>query len=426
MASAIDTARRATAVQKLLARACGREHVEVGDVVYPAPDLVTVHDGFIEGAYRELSALGFKSIRHPENVLFVTDHEVAYGSPAAIARGGAIRDIARRWKIGHFYDVGRGGHGHLFPIENGMVRPGMFLFAYDMHCTTFGAVGALALGVGPEVTTVLATGSLWTQAPPTIRFDLSGRLRRGAHARDVGFLLAHGLASGRWGVDYDYRVVEFGGAGVETLAIPDRVAMCNSVTELSIASVLFAAPPPGMDAKSFAPFQSDPDAAFEARIEIDLDHVAPQVALPGAPENAAPLASVAGRPVQHAFIGSCGSGMYEDFVAAAAVLGGKRIAEGVRMFVTPGSVATAQRLASEGIASAFMQAGAMILPAGCGPCAGGLLAPVGVGEVSISTAAANHVGRLGAGEAYLASPLSVAAAALTGRITDPREVIAHG
>jgi 3-isopropylmalate/(R)-2-methylmalate dehydratase large subunit len=415
----------ATAVQKLLARAAGLAHVDVGAVVYPRPDFTIIHDGFVEGAYRELTALGYGGVRDPGKTVFVTDHEVAYGSPAAITRGGAIRNIAKRWKIEHFYDVGRGGHGHLFPLENGMIGPGMFVFAYDMHCTTFAAVGALALGIGPEVTSVLATGTLWTQVPPTVRFDLTGRLAPGAHARDVGFVVAHGLARGSYGAHYDYRAIEFAGSGVEALDLTQRVALVNSVTELGVATVLFSAPPPGVAREAFD-FIGDEDAPFEARVALDLSTMAPHVALPGGPENAAPIASAAGRAIQHAFIGSCGSGMYQDFADAAALMRGKRIADGVRMFITPGSVATAQRLASEGLAQVFMEAGAIVLPAGCGPCAGGLMGPLGVGEVSISTAATNHAGRLGAGEPYLASPLTVVASALAGKITDPREALADG
>jgi 3-isopropylmalate/(R)-2-methylmalate dehydratase large subunit len=426
LASATDTA---TAVQKLLARAAGHDRVSVGEVVYPEPELVIIHDGFVEGAYRELSSLGFRAIRHPERTVFVTDHEVAYGSPAAIARGTAIRNIARRWKIGHFFDVGRGGHGHLFPLETGLVRPGMFLFAYDMHCTTFGAVGALALGVGPEITAVLATGTLWTQVPATIRVELTGRLPRASHARDVGFLLTTGLASRRWGLDYDSRVIEFAGDGAQALDLTARVALTNSVTELGIATVLFDLPPPGFDRyDATAVFRSDPGAQYQDRIQVELADLVPQVALPGGPENAVPVKQVAGREIQHAFIGSCGSGMFQDFADAAALIRGQRIADGVRMFITPGSVATAQRLADEGLARVFMEAGAVVLPAGCGPCAGGLMGPLGSGEVSISTAATNHSGRFGAleGEPYLGSPLTVAASAIRGRITDPREYLADG
>jgi 3-isopropylmalate/(R)-2-methylmalate dehydratase large subunit len=415
-------------VQKLLARAAGRAHVDAGEVVYPAPELVIIHDGFVEAAYRELTAAGFQAIRDPEHVVFVTDHEVAYGSPQAIVRGAAIRDVARRWKIGRLFDVGRGGHGHLFPLESGLVRPGMFLFAYDMHCTTFGAVGALALGVGPEITTVLATGSLWTQVPATVRFELTGRLPKASHARDAGFVLAHGLARGRWSVEYDNRMIEFGGPGAEALELSARVALCNSVTELGIAGVLFDVPPPDLGRAEAAAFRSDPQADYEHRIGVDLSAIEPMVALPGGPENAASVTAVAGLEVQHAFIGSCGSGMYQDFADAAAVLRGQRIADGVRMFVVPGSVATARRLADEGIAQVFMQAGAVLLPAGCGPCAGGLMGPLGTGEVSISTAATNHSGRFGATDArpYLGSPLTVAVSALRGRITDPRDCLAGG
>lgn len=401
----------ATAAQKLLARAAGLAHVEVGEVVYPVPDLVTIHDGFVEGAFRELSALGYGAIRSPEKVLFVTDHEVAYATPLAIARGAAIRKVAKAWNVGHFYDVGRGGHGHLFPLEMGLVRPDMLVFAYDMHCTTFGAVGALAMGIGPEVTSVLATGSVWTQVPQTVRIDVTGALASGCHARDAGFVIAQAFASGAWDADFDNRVIELGGDGVVALDLAARVALINSVSELTIASALFSGQ---------GEIESDGDAPYEARVAFDLSAIEPQVALPGGPERAAALQSVAGRVIQHASIGSCGAGMYEDFAAAAAMLRGCRVAEGVRLFVTPGSVATAQRLASDGLAEVFMEAGAIVLPAGCGPCANGLMAPVGAGEVSISTAAANHAGRLGAGEAYLASPLSVAASAVRGVITDPR------
>jgi 3-isopropylmalate/(R)-2-methylmalate dehydratase large subunit len=284
-----------------------------------------------------------------------------------------------------------------------------------MHCTTFGSIGALALGIGPEVTSVLACGTVWTQTPETIQINLHGALAEGCHPRDAGFIVAHGLASGAWGVEYDNCVVEFAGEGAARLNVAERVALCNSVTEIGVASVLFD----GMVA-------SDAQAHFRARLDLDLSQVAPHVALPGGPERAAQLHDVLGRTIQHAALGSCGSGMYEDYVGAARLLQGKKIAAGVRLFVTPGSVNTAQRLAADGVMAAFMEAGAVVLPAGCGPCANGLMAPVGASETSISTAAANHKGRLGAGEAYLASPLTVAASALAGCIADPRGLFGHG
>lgn len=413
-----------TAVQKMLARASGLAHVAPGEVVYPVPELVIIHDGFVETAYRELHALGYGSVIDPQKVVFVTDHEVAYGSQRAVERGRNIRAIARAWNVGALYDAGRGGHGHIFPIEAGLIRPGMFLFCYDMHCTNFGAAGALAMAAGTEVTSVLATGSLWTTVPHTLRIDLKGALAGGAHPRDVGFLLAQGFADGRWGVQYDYRVVEFGGPGLASLDLAARVALCNSITEMGVANVLFDGDPPGIDVSGAPDFLSDANAPYEARISFDLSAVRPQVALPGGPDRAELLSRVAGQPIDHATIGACGSGMYEDFAAAAQVLKGRKIADHVRMFVVPGTAATASRLADDGLAQVFVDAGAMLLPPGCGPCAGGMMAPLGPGEVSVATAATNHAGRFGAhdGEIYLASPVTVAASAVAGCLADPREL----
>ena len=414
-----------TATQKILARACQREHVLPGEVIYPQPEWVIVHDGFVETAYKELHALGYGAIANPERVMFVTDHEVAYGSQRAVERGRNIRQIAKAWKVGQVYDAGRGGHGHIFPMEQGLIKPGMFLFAYDMHCTNFGAVGALAMAAGTEVTAVLATGSLWTRVPETVRIDLQGRLPVGSHARDVGFLLAHGFAQGRWGVQHDYRVIEFGGPGIDTLDLASRVALCNSITEMGVANVLFATPPPGIDAQNAPDFISDANAPFEGRFDFDLSSVAPQVALPGGPDRAEDLERVLGQPIDHATLGACGSGMYQDFADAARLFQGQRVADGVRFFVVPGTAQTARRMADDGLTQIFLDAGAIMLPPGCGPCAGGSMAPLGPGEVSIATAATNHAGRFGAhdGHIYLGSPLTVAASAIAGCLADPRPLI---
>jgi 3-isopropylmalate/(R)-2-methylmalate dehydratase large subunit len=331
--------------------------------------------------------------------MFVTDHEVSYGSQRAVQRGRNIRRIAKDWEVGHFFDVGRGGHGHIYPMEAGHVRPGMFLFAYDMHCTNFGAIGALAIGAGAEITTVLATGTLWTEVPESVQVELHGTLRPGAHPRDVGFLLSKGFTQGTWGIDHDNRVIEFSGRGIFDFDLASRVALCNTLTEIGVANVLFAA----------------------GRVALDLSGIKAQVALPGAPDRAVDIDTVAGTAVDHAFIGACGSCMYEDFVAAASVMRGRQVADRVRLFIGPGTNVIAERLANDGLLQSFIEAGAIVLPPGCGPCAGGAMAPLGPGEVSISTAATNHSGRFGAkdGQVYLGSPLTVAASAVAGRLVDP-------
>lgn len=410
-----------TATQKMFARACGLDTVQPGEIVYPVPELLIIHDGFVETAYKELAEIGYGHVVAPEKIIFVTDHEVTYGSQRAVERGRNIRAIAKAWQIGQHFDVGRGGHGHIFPLEAGIVRPGMFLMAYDMHCTNFGAIGALAMAVGTEVTSVLATGSVWTQVPHTVRINLQGQLRRGAHARDVGFLLAEGFARGRWNAKHDYRVIEFDGPGLKELDLTARVALCNSVTEMGVANVLFNNAPPGVDLSGAPDFLSDPGAEYEFNIDFDLSDVEPQVALPGGPDRAEKLAEHVGQHIDHAYIGACGSGMYQDFVDAAEIMRGRRVFEGVRMFIVPGTASTAKRLADEGLAQIFIDSGAILLPPGCGPCAGGLMGPLGPGEVSIATAATNHAGRFGAHEAkiYLGSPITVAASAIHGCLSNP-------
>jgi len=411
-----------TMAEKLLAKAVGRASVRPGEVITPDPEIVIMHDGYVETAHKQLTQIGYKRITNPDRVVILTDHNVINTSPRAIEQSRANRRIAAEWRVGAFYDVGRGGHGHIYPMETGMVRPGMFLISYDMHCTNFGAIGTFAMRAGPDIPIVLATGTMWTMVPQTLRVDLIGAFKPGVYARDLGFKLSRDLTSGELGVEYDDRVVEFGGEATASMPVSERVALCNTLTEIGVNNVLF--PPISYSGEKIAGgIVSDDDARFENRITLDLSNLGPQVALPGGPDRAVDIAEAVGRPVDQAVIGACGSGMYEDFERAAALVRGKTIAPNVRFFVVPGTIAIAQRMMDNGLTKDFMDAGAIFLPAGCGPCAGGVGAPLGPGEVSISTAATNGSGRMGArdAECYLASPVTVTASALAGRIVDPRQ-----
>ena len=209
-----------------------------------------------------------------------------------------------------------------------------------------------------------------------------------------------------------------------------RAALCSSPTEMRAYGVFF---PPSeailAHAKArakqpYTPVFPDADAQYDADLELDVSALEPQIALPGGVQNAVDLRQAAGTKIDHAFIGSCGSGMYEDMQAAAAVLKGRRIASHVRLFIAPGSEGSTKRMAREGLLQIFIDAGAVMLPAGCGPCNDAVVGPVHSGEVSISTAANNNFGRFGAKDAqlYLGSPATVAASAVAGEITDPREM----
>lgn len=413
-----------TMAEKLLAKAVGRPSVKPGEVIAPDPELVILHDGYVETSHRQLSQLGYRRVTNPERVVIITDHNVINTSPRAIEQSRANRRIAAEWNVGHFFDVGRGGHGHIYPMEAGMVRPGMFLIAYDMHCTNFGAIGTFAMRAGPDIPVVLATGTLWTMVPQTLRVDLVGAFKQCVYARDLGFKLSSDLTSGRLGVEYDDRVIEFGDEAVERMSISERVALCNTLTEIGVNNILFP-PLSYTGSKVDQGGLSDPDAQFENRITIDLSELGPQVALPGSPDRAVDVGSAAGRAVDQAYIGACGSAMYEDFERAAKIIRGKKVAPNVRFFVVPGTISIAQKMMETGLTKDFMDAGAIFLPAGCGPCAGGVGAPLGPGEVSISTAATNGSGRMGArdAECYLASPVTVTASAIAGKIVDPRHAL---
>jgi 3-isopropylmalate/(R)-2-methylmalate dehydratase large subunit len=416
-----------TAVEKVLAAKSGRASVAPGEVVCPDPDFVMIHDGVVMNAKRELDALGIDRLAAPDKVVMVTDHDVIYGSARAAERGACNREAARRWGVKNFYDVGRGGHGHIFPMESGMLLPGMFYFDNDRHSTNAGAIGAFGFRMGNEISRVLATGTNWVMVPKTVRLRIKGRLGPGVHARDVGFRFSTLIERGALDADLDYRVLEYAG-DLEQFDLAARTALCSSPTEMRAYGV-FVPPSEAVLAhakakarRAFTPVYPDRDAQYEAELELDVSALEPQIALPGGVQNAVDIGEAAGTRIDHAFLGSCGSGMYEDLETAAALLEGRRIAPHVRMFVAPGSEASTRRMASEGLLQIFIEAGAIMLPAGCGPCNDAVIGPVDAGEASISTAANNNAGRFGARDAklYLGSPATVAASAIAGAIADPR------
>lgn len=418
-----------TAVEKVLAAKSGRSSVKPGDVISPDPDFIMIHDGVVMGAKRELDALGINRLATPDKVLMVTDHDVIYGSARAAERGAFNRKAAAQWGVKNFFDVGRGGHGHIFPMESGLLLPGMFYFDNDRHATNAGAIGAFGFRMGSEISRVLATGTNWVMVPKTVRLTLKGQLKPGVHARDVGFHFAALLKQGKLMADLDYRVLEYAG-DLDQFDLASRAALCSTPTEIRAYGV-FVPPSKAIiefaqsrSQRPFAAVYSDADARYDADLTLDISHLEPQVSLPGSVENAVNVSEVEGTPIEHAFIGSCGSGMWEDMTAVAAILKGRHLAPNVRLFIAPGTEATNRRLAAEGLLGIFIEAGAVMLPPGCGPCNDAVIGPVHSGEVSISTATNNNAGRFGARDAklYLGSPATVAASAVAGKIADARKM----
>jgi 3-isopropylmalate/(R)-2-methylmalate dehydratase large subunit len=415
-----------TITEKILSRAMGRP-VSVGETIYPEPDLITCHDWYVVNFDKAVKDFGVKQIRHPERVLISTDHEPVALSLRASERQKAVREIVQRYGIEHFYDAGRGGHGHVFPIELGYVRPGMFVLAYDTHVTNYGAVGCLGIALVTEISEVLACGSAWIRVPPTVRVNLHGKLRAGTSIRDVAQRLTLDLPAHL----VDYSVIEYGGPALKDIGIGGRMTLCNTPLEIGAKSAI-AEPDANilsmLTARARGPLEliaSDPDAEFKAVIDFDMSSLEPQIAAPPRPDNVVGISSVAGTAIQHAFIGSCANCSLEDLRDAALVLRGRKLSPTVRMIVTPGTQEIAAKAYAEGLMQIFTEAGAMLTQPGCGPCAGGVIGTLGPGETSINTGTRNDAGRLGPndGKIYLASPMTVAASAIVGEITDPREFL---
>jgi 3-isopropylmalate/(R)-2-methylmalate dehydratase large subunit len=415
-----------TITEKILSRVTGSD-VSAGDIIYPEPELLTVHDWYVVNFDTALQELGVDRLYDPDKLVISTDHEPVAVSPQATERQKKVREIVKKYGIKRFFDTGRGGHGHVFPIEMGFVKPGMFVEAYDVHVTNFGAVGALAIPMLIEITEVLACGSVWLRTPDTVRVNLTGQLVPGTGIRDVAQKLICDLGAER----VDYAVVEYGGPALASIDIAGRHTLCNTPIDVGAKSVLVEPDQSTLDylaGRVDGPVEliaSDPDATFREVVDYDLDVMEPQIAVPPTPDCVVGVSEVAGRAVHHAFVGSCAAANLSDLQAAADVLRGHKIHPDVRFIITPGTQEILAAAEREGLLRLFAEAGAMITQPGCGPCAGGRIGGVTDGETSINTGTRNDYGRLGSptAEIYLASAATVAASAVTGKITDPREIL---
>lgn len=419
-----------TLAEKILARAAGRSEARAGEFVVASVDLALTHDIFAAQVFGHLEAAGIDRVFDPAKTVVVIDHLVPAPTAMAAETHRKIRDLVTRFGVGHFYDAGRGICHQLLP-EQGHVRPGMLVVGTDSHTTTHGALAAAGTGIGTsEMAYVLATGRLWFRVPETIRFELDGTLAPGVSWKDVILLIA-----GRFGTDVaQYRAIEFAGPGAAGADMASRLTVCNMAVEIGAkfgmfpadqvtAAYLAARGAPAAPAGE--PCRPDDDARYAAVHEVPLGEVEPQVALPHNVDRVAPVGQVEGTVIHQAFLGSCTNGRLEDLRDAAGILAGRHVHPGVRLLVAPASAAVYQEALAAGIISVLAEAGATVLPPGCGPCFGGhggLLAP---GERCIGTHNRNFRGRMGSTEAeiYLASPLTVAASAVAGAIADPRRQV---
>ncbi|CAN5767525.1 3-isopropylmalate dehydratase large subunit [soil metagenome] len=416
-----------TLAQKLIAHACGRERVAVGEIVTCKVDMAMFHDSSgprrLQPMLEELGA----QIWDKSRVVLVMDHYVPERDDDSRRIVRITRDWARDQDLPHVYDSV--GICHVVVPQHGHIRPGMLCVGGDSHSPTCGAFGAYMFGVGStEMLGVVVTGEIWLRVPETIRMWWDGALPRGVTAKDM---MLHML--GRFGMNGGrYQAVEFAGPAVAALSMQERMTLSNMSAELGAQAGLIA---PDATTSAFlaqagappvdpTPWFTDASAALTDH-RFDASTLEPHVAAPHSPANSLGVSHYIDTPIDVAYIGACTGAKLEDLRAAAEVLRGHKVAAGIRLIVAPASLRDQEQARDEGVLQVLMDAGAELFPTACGACAG-YGDPMGDDITVMSTTARNFKGRMGSPSAqvYLGSPYTVAAAALRGRVTDPREVLA--
>jgi 3-isopropylmalate/(R)-2-methylmalate dehydratase large subunit len=417
-----------TVVEKILARASGRNEVRPGQYVTAKLDMAMMPENFrlIEGLLKKagIQEQAFK-LWDPERFVVVTDHRVPPYSLAIAENQRQGRKFADRLGVKYNYDVFP-GVGHQIMVEKGHVKPGDLIVGADSHTTTYGALNAASTGIGAsEMAYVMHTGELWFRVPETIKFAITGQLAPFVCSKDVILHIA-----GRYTTEIaQYKAIEWSGSVVDDMSLDARLTMSNMSVELGAKFGIFRADRKTLDyvrARTGAesqPVDPDLDAVYAEEYTVDVSTLDPQVAVPHTVGNVRKVSEVAGQPIDQAVIASCCHGRIDDFETAAKIVKGKRVAPGVRFYIAPASWDVYRAALEKGLIAALLDAGAMVGNPSCGFCTGyqGVLAE---GEVCVAATPRNFRGRMGSpkAEIFLASPATVAASALAGKIVDPREV----
>ena len=416
-----------TMTQKILASHCGQPSVKAGQLINAKLDVVLGNDITTPVAINEFEKAGFDSVFDKGKINIVLDHFVPNKDIKSAQQSKRCRDFANKYDILNFFDVGSMGIEHALLPEQGIVTAGDCIIGADSHTCTYGAVGAFSTGVGStDMAAAMATGEAWFKVPAAIKVELKGKLHAPTSGKDV-ILHLIGLIGVSGAL---YKSLEFTGEGVASLTMEDRLCICNMAIEAGAKNGIFpvdgicTAYLTGRSQRKWTVYAADPDAEYERTITIDLDTLEPTVSYPHLPENTHLAKEGRGIAIDQVVIGSCTNGRIEDMEAAYNILNGKHIAKGVRGIIIPATMVIYKECILRGYTTAFVDAGCVVSTPTCGPCLGGYMGILANGERCVSTTNRNFVGRMGdiESEVYLASPATAAASALTGYITDPREV----
>lgn len=409
-----------TLSEQILSRAAGRE-VRAGDFATVQVDLVMMHDSLSPSIIRVLhQELGASGVWDKDKVTVVVDHVAPASTIQTAEHQAGLRKWVRDQDITHFFESGR-GISHQVLVEEGLAQPGMVIVGSDSHSTAYGCVGAFGSGMGTtDIALAAATGQTWFLVPETVRVLARGRFQPGVSAKDLGLKACRELrAEGA-----TYQAVEW--HGVEFLSGGDRMALATLSIEIGAKAGII--PPTGeacahLNVPEWLRVRED--AVYSQTLEVDLDTLEPQIAMPSFVDNVADISDVGDVPVDVVYLGTCTNGRAEDMAAAAQILAGRKVAKGVRLVVVPASSEAMRQAMRDGHLDTLIAAGAAIGTPGCGACIGRHMGVLAGGETCLFTGNRNFKGRMGSPNAniYLGSPEVAAATALTGRITNPREVM---
>ena len=417
-----------TATQKIFARHTGRGSVTAGELITADVDLVLGNDITSPVAIKEMKKAG-ERVKYPDKVVLVLDHFVPAKDIKSAEQCKTVRDFAAEQGIRHFYDVGRAGVEHALLPELGLIRPGMLIIGADSHTCTYGALGCVSTGVGStDMAAAMLTGKLWFRVPEAVKIVLTGSLKRFVTGKDVILTLI-----GMLGVDgATYKSLEFFG-NVSALSVDDRLTIANMAVECGAKNAFFPVDEAaaeylrsrGAEYDAGDVVLPDADAEYGRTIELDLSSVMPAVAFPHLPSNVKFFGKDVpeGLKIDQVVIGSCTNGRLSDMRAAASVMRGRKVADGVRCIVIPATMEVYKKCIDEGLTSVFIDSGAAVSTPTCGPCLGGYMGILAHGERAVATTNRNFVGRMGdvTSEVYLSSPYVAAESAIQGVLACPKE-----
>jgi len=416
-----------TITEKILAAHSGKNAIMPDELITARIDIVMCHDVTTPPAISMLQKLDMDKIFDKEKIVVIPDHFVPNKDIKSAELAKRLRQWVRRHSLKNDYEIGENGVCHAVLPEDGWVVPGSTIVCGDSHTCTHGALGAFSTGIGStDLAAAIYSGELWFKVPESMKFVLSGSLKKGVFSKDVILEIIH-----RIGVDGAlYKAMEFTGPVIDTLSVEGRMTIANMAIEAGGKSGIMNPDEKTVNYvrertnREFTIFTSDPDAHYSDILEINCSELEPVVAFPHLPSNVKKAKDAGDVGIDQVYIGSCTNGRIEDLRIAASILKGRKVAKGTRCIVVPATTKVWRQAMAEGLFDIFGDAHCVVSSPTCGACLGGWMGVLAAGERCVSTTNRNFIGRMGSteSEVYLASPATAAATAVTGRITDPREM----